>query len=29
VNELIGEIKLMWGEVIERKREKTRPRLTR
>ncbi|MCF3653161.1 MAG: hypothetical protein L2C94_003230 [Aigarchaeota archaeon] len=29
VDELIGEIKLMWGEVIERKREKTRPKPTR
>jgi len=29
VDELIREIKLTWGEVIERKREKTRPRPTR
>jgi translation initiation factor eIF-2B subunit delta len=29
VDELIEEIKLMWGEVVARKREKTRPRPTR
>jgi translation initiation factor 2B subunit (eIF-2B alpha/beta/delta family) len=29
VDEVIGEIKLTWGEVIERRREKTRPRPTR
>ncbi len=29
VDELIGEIKLMWGEVVEKKREKSRPKPTR